>query len=72
MRGVYIASDSSLMTESDLLDWLKYKIKNGSYADELDFDDITGGIDEFIENNDYYKIKNKFEELKQNLNSIWT
>jgi hypothetical protein len=54
------------MNYDDLLSYLKwFKILHPQYAN-WGFDGITGGIDNFIEEVDYYKIKCCFENLFKN------
>jgi len=61
--GVYITENSEIMGYDDLLSYLKwFKILYPDYTD-WGFDDITGGIDSFFEEVDYYKMKSCFENL---------
>ncbi len=66
MKGMYITSDYSLMTESDVITWLRYEISNKPSLNKESFDDITGGPSEFIEKEDYDRIKKIFENLIDN------
>ncbi len=63
-KEIYVASDNSIMSESDLITWLAWVVENNTALDEIDFDSITGGVDDFLEVEDYYRVKNIFKNLK--------
>jgi hypothetical protein len=63
-KEIYVASDNSIMSESDLITWLAWVVENNTALDEIDFDSITGGVDDFFEVEDYYRVKNIFKNLK--------
>lgn len=58
-----MTENSEIMGDVDLLAYLKwFKVLHPEYTD-WGFDDITGGIDQFFEEVDYYKMKSHFENL---------
>lgn len=62
--GIYFASDASCMSQEDVLTMIKYYIKNGEY-EGWSLDDITGGETEFINPEEYNKVKIIFQMLNE-------
>lgn len=61
---VYIGSSGEVMTLDDVIGYvLNWEIIHPEYAN-WDFDQITGGVEEFIDLTAYYHIKNIFENKK--------
>ena len=61
--GIYISENSEIMSYDDLLSYFKwFEIFHPEYT-AWGFDDITGGIENFFEEVDYYKMKCCFENL---------
>lgn len=62
-KNIFKNDNNEMMSYDDLLSYLKwFKTLNPEFID-WGFDDITGGIDNFFEEVDYYKMKSNFENL---------
>lgn len=60
-KAIYMASDGSIMSKIDLTDWLSiFKNIHPEFAD-WNFDDITGGTDSFLDNDEYCEVKVFYE-----------
>ena len=66
MIEIYITSDNSIMNEDDLINWLLFNIKNNEGRQYWTFDELTGGVDEFIDKLSYEKAKTRFENITKN------
>lgn len=63
MKGIYIASDNSIMSKEDLLCWLLFIVQNDKDKRYWNFDELTGGVSEFIDDISYERVKNRFNKI---------
>lgn len=64
-RIIYIADDNSGMQRDDLEDWLHIFYEIHSEYSDWDFDDITGGKDNFLDLIIYQEIKDNFKNKNE-------
>lgn len=51
------STDGTIMTQSDLLNWLSYAKAESSPYRDWSFDELTGGPSEFVSPDDYRNAK---------------
>lgn len=65
-QNVYIASDGGLMDFDSLITWLSSEVGGNLYKRrKWEFDDFTGGIDEFCDEESYLMAKKWFNNYKR-------
>lgn len=64
-RIIYIASDNSGMEREDFVDWINSFSEIYPEYSHWDFDDTTGGKDNFLDLADYEDLKEIFKKQKE-------